>query len=210
MSEIKIKRETPEGFEYVPSINLYVSIEKEFLDENWQKTREIIEKSGDRIPTPWEFTQFLAYEKFKNPDFYKKTTEIKERWEGEFLDGFFKNVEKKLCIFYHMFDKEGKIKTKYEPIRETNTHERKNISIDDWIESSTHQGFPKWKIKEGNFRYWPPQDKYTKEKGAPCPPAKPLVGIFGSEVDGGVLNFQANQNYRYALVGARRVRFVGN
>ena len=35
------------------------------------------------------------------------------------------------------------------------------ISLDDWLDNSTAYGFPRNKIKEGDFHYWFPRDRYV-------------------------------------------------
>jgi hypothetical protein len=146
------------GYIYVPSINLYIAEEKILFGKDFYATQELLHKGNLRMPTIPEFVEFLKYVKINNKNIYNEITEVRDPWRAEWLDADFKVEGKDLVVYYHVFDKTGKIIKKKEILdRETlMSAETPGISLESWLKNPTKQGLPTSKTKKGNFYYWCP------------------------------------------------------
>ena len=99
-----------EDFIYVPSINLYVAKEKTMHGLNWIDThKELAKEKGKRMPTPYEFTEFIKY-LLKNPNgtkdasnneiqlITKEILEKRDHWRAEHLDVYFEKRNNEMYI----------------------------------------------------------------------------------------------------------------
>jgi len=95
------KRTSPNflGYEYVPSLKLYVSDRVNFKGESFYHCKELIHEKGLSMLSPLEFWQYYDHCKEKRPDMIEK---LKDRGlnsdYNEYLDGLFMSPSKKLII----------------------------------------------------------------------------------------------------------------
>lgn len=192
-----VENQNLKGFIYVPSINLYVSKEKKFHGKNWFETHEFLQREGEKMPTPYEFLEFLKYVKTNEKNIYNKITQVKLPWRAEWLDAGFKRKNGDLYINYHIFDDKGKIVEKSE-ILDKNTlmkDETSQISLGNFVENShTSQGFPSKSVKKGDLYYSAPE----KDNDS--------VVEFGAYDGWSILNCNRDPLYRYFVLGVRAVR----
>jgi len=146
-----------DGFEYVPSINLYVAKEKKFYVEAWFDSHKKLKADREKMPTPLEFIEFLKYAKTNLPEIYKDIIEVRKPWKAEWLDADFKFNGKDFIINYHIFDENGNIIKKSEILDKDTLMEDKRISLEDYLYNNhTSQGLPSEKVKSGDLYYGSP------------------------------------------------------
>jgi len=153
--------ETPkekDNYIYVPSINLWVSKERNYLNSNFNQCKSQLHSNNERMPTIPEFREFLNYTKINAQDIYKEITEVRNPWRSEWLDADFKLEGKDLFMYYHEFDSNGKIIPKKVKLDSDTLRENKTpgISLDSWLADATSQGLPKKGIANGSLYYWQP------------------------------------------------------
>jgi len=154
-------------FIYVPSINIYVAKQKTHLGKNWFDCHKEFQKNKKKMLTVPEFIEFLKYLKSQpnNQEYqkiYREITEVRGPWRVELLDASFKVKNEKLYInYYHSFNERGYLIPKSSKILNKNTlmhDDSEGISLEDWLENPTKQGFPRKKIKPGEMYYRYPKD----------------------------------------------------
>ena len=152
-----------ENFVYVPSINLYVAKERTLHGLNWYDTHKELHKQDMKMPTIYEFTQFLKYLKSQpqNQEYQKILYEIltvRNPWRSEWLDADFKVINGKLHINYNHKTINNQLQPQNSEILEECLMEDKTpgISLEDWLDNPTKHGLPRADVKKGSINYWKP------------------------------------------------------
>jgi hypothetical protein len=191
----KVSREDREGFIYVPSIDLYFAKERSLLGKNWNETHFELDKQGMKMPSIYEFKEFLRY-LLENPNeeytrIFNDITEVKSPWRAEWLDAKF---DEKKIYFNHGIVNGKLIAGNSETLdRETLMKDKlPGIGLEYWLKNSTKQGWPKKNCDEGSLWYWYPRD------GA--------VAGFGADEDSTYLICSRNPANSYGPLGVRAVR----
>jgi hypothetical protein len=156
----KVEGRDNSDFIYVPSVDLYFAKERSLLGKNWYSTHEELDRQGLKMPTIYQFKEFLRY-LHENPNeeytgIYNEIVEVRSPWRGEWLDAKF---DKKKIYFNHgivngelnamnseTLDRETLMKYKWP-----------GIDLEYWLKNSTKQGLPNINYDEGSLRYWPPR-----------------------------------------------------
>ena len=150
-----------DNFVYVPSINLYVAKERTLQNKNWFEAHKELQGNGEKMLTIPEFVEFLKYTKKNHKDIYNEVTEVKSPWRAEWLDADFKVKDKTLYInSNHILDENGNLIPQNSEILDKNTlmkDKTPGISLENWLENPTNQGFPSKKVKSGDLHYWYPR-----------------------------------------------------
>ena len=99
---------------------------------------------------------------------YKEITEVRNPWRSEWYDTKFsteknqgilnKLLKMKWLVEYPVFEN-GTIKKISEPLEECLREDKKpGIDLDNWLDSSTNQGLPKFNSSYGDLYYWHPRN----------------------------------------------------
>jgi hypothetical protein len=145
-----------DGFEYVPSIGIYVSKGRELLGSNWNDCQTALHQRGDKMLTIHEFVEFLKHLKAKNDEEARGILDeiytVRSPWRNEWLDAKFENGNMK----YHVFA-DGDIKENSQPISAGVLMQNKipGINLEAWL-NDNYFGLPKSNIPDGNLYYWAP------------------------------------------------------
>ena len=150
-----------DGFEYVPSLNLYVSKQKELHRKNWSDCQSILNERGDRMPTPLEFIEFLKHLRGKQDsdsrEILNEIYEIRDPWRAEWLDGRFE-VQNGKKMNYHEFDNSGRIVEKSVDLSGVLMQDKiPGVDINSWLANNQY-GLPQAGIKSGDLYYWKPRN----------------------------------------------------
>ena len=163
---------------YVPSIDLYVSKEIEYKNNNWVNCHKLLSQNNQRMLTLSDFIEFLKYCKTDYPKIYNSVIDITDNiGRCEWLDAYFSNESKtfiydldaegksfskgndnqvKLKINYnHVFDSKGDlVPANSELINDDTSMEDFSISIKSYISKNyTSQGLPTSSVKQGSMNY---------------------------------------------------------
>lgn len=154
-----LKSEDKSDFIYVPSIKLSIAKERTLLGENWFDAQRELQSRNQKMLTVPEFVEFLKYTRENHRNIYNDITEVRSPWRAEWLDAYFKVQGKNLVVNYHVFDQDGNIVKKSEILDKDILMKDKipGISLEDWLENPTKQGFPNKKTKSGDLYYWYPR-----------------------------------------------------
>ena len=146
-----------DGFEYVPSIGLYVSKQKELHNKNWNESRMTLHARGDRMPTPYEFVEFSKHLRNLDTDEAKAILDeiytVRTPWRSEWLDARFDSATMK----YHVFGDSGIEERAHSLAGVLTSDETPGINLDAWLGDNEH-GLPKSNIQKGQLYYWHPRD----------------------------------------------------
>jgi hypothetical protein len=159
--ENKVSREDREEFIYVPSIDLYFAKERSLLGKNWYSTHEELDKQGMKMPTIYEFKEFLRY-LHENPNeeytrIFNEITEVRSPWRAEWLDAKFD--EKKIYFNHGIVNGEVNAMNSETLDRETLMEDKEQgIDLEYWLKNSTKQGLPNKNCDEGSLWYLYPRD----------------------------------------------------
>ncbi len=152
------------GFIYIPSIKMYVAKEKRLEGFGWRHVWEALEEENMKMPTIYQFKEFLRYLK-ENPqgtmDASSKEIEsildeiltVREPERAEWLDAVFKKkgfIPRKMHI---LTDKGRKIEVLEDYLNQDRTP---GINLNHWLYNATAQGLPRKDAKSGTLYYWPP------------------------------------------------------
>ena len=137
------------GFIYVPTIKLYVAKEKSLHGKDWNQTQEKLHEQNLKMPTPYEFAEFLKYltneyqDKKEASKILDEILTVRHSWRGEWLDAKFTKMDKKWVIDYHKFDS-GNIASVGETLDKNTLLEYKTpgINLEEYIQNHTVQGLP--------------------------------------------------------------------
>jgi len=94
-----------QGYEYVPSLKLYVSDKLAYEGRAFISVRRQLEKHGSSILSPLEFWEYYDYCKEKRPDIIEK---LKTSFRYEYLDAIF-NTDHQAIIIKPEFTKNREI-----------------------------------------------------------------------------------------------------
>ncbi len=158
---------SPHSFIYVPSINLYVAKEKSLYNENWDSAWKNLEREGLKMPTIYQFKEFLRYLK-ENPQGTKDASSkeiesildeiltARDPWRSEWLDAYFEVKEYGGYISGMHIMTENKSKSE---VLDDYLEKSKcpGIDLNHWLYNSNKQGLPKEKAKKGDLNYWSPE-----------------------------------------------------
>jgi hypothetical protein len=147
-----------DGFEYVSSIGLYVAKQRELHNKNWNEATQELHARGDRMPTPYEFVEFIKYLRSQSTDeAYQVLDEIYKvggNWRSEWLDAQFSTGNSGTIMRYHIFG--NGIETKHADLvnvlAETKTP---GINLDAWLNDNEF-GLPKSDVPNGDLYYYKP------------------------------------------------------
>jgi hypothetical protein len=150
-----------EGFEYVPSIGLYVAKEKEFFNNDWNQSQTELHERGDRMPTISEYVAFINYLRTQNTDEAKTILDeiytVRSPWRLEWLDAKFSISSGNTQMRYHVFTPLG-IEQKNVELKDILMEDRKpGIDLDSWLVDNEY-GVPKSSVEDGNLWYWHPRN----------------------------------------------------
>src|SRR3989338_10488754 len=144
-----------EDYIYVSTINLWVSLERTYLqNQNWFDYH-MIQNQGIRMHTLSEGIEYLKYFEANHQEIYKDIAEINpEPWRLECFDTIIDCHEGTSISSEHTYE-EGKIVPRYsETLDEDTLTCWKMISLKDYMaRAHTRQGLPRKDVKEGNFFY---------------------------------------------------------
>jgi hypothetical protein len=184
------------GFEYVPSIGLYVSKERELNNKNWNECQKELHLRGDRMITPYEFTEFIKHLRGKsNPEplnILNEILEVRYPWRAEWLDASFEVSGDEVNMKYHEFDSNGGIDRKEIHVSGVLTQDKlPGINLSAWIGNNEY-GLPRQSVVSGNLYYWHPRAE--------------RVAWFYADSDGADLGCNGNPGGRGTSLGVRAVR----
>ena len=158
-----------DNFIYMPSISLYVAKERSLHGKNWFEAHKELQKNGERMLTLPEFVEVLKYTKENHKEIYNEITEVRSPWRSEWLDADFKLEDNILYInSNHILDKKGNLVPQNSEILDKNTlmkDKTPGISIENWLENPTKQGFPTKFVKSGDLYYWYPKSDNNSVAG---------------------------------------------
>ena len=152
--------EDKQDFIYVPSINLYVARQRTLQGKNWFEAHRELQSQGKRMITLPEFVEVLKYTRENLQEVYDDITEVRSPWRAEWIDADFKVKDGKLYVnSNHVLDSNGNlIPQNSEVLSRTTLMEDKRISLEDWLQNPTKQGFPTKKTSSGDLFYYNPRD----------------------------------------------------
>jgi hypothetical protein len=156
----KVEGRDNSDFIYVPSVDLYFAKERSLLGKNWYSTHEELDKQGMKMPTIYQFKEFLRY-LHENPNdeytgIFNEITEVRNPWRMEWLDAIFDDEK---IYFNHEFV-DGKLVDRDSEVldRETLMKDKgPGIDLEYWLKNSTKQGLPNIYYDDGSLWYWPPR-----------------------------------------------------
>jgi len=186
---------------YVPSLKLNFIGERTLQGKNWYETHKKLQSDGKRMPTPFEFLEFLKYVKENNQDIYKEITEVRSPWRANWLDANFKVINEKLHInSNHILDSKGNLVRENSEVLDKNTlmeDRTPGISLEDYIlENHTYQGLPNKNVKSGDLSYWLlKRDNWLSRRD------NNSVAVFGAYSDGAYLSCKRGPASRYSELG---------
>jgi len=195
MKAIKIKTYDINGtdrWEYVKSLNLYVSKVKELYNNDWWECQDALIHRGDRMVTPYEFCEFFKHLRMRNSDETNGVIDdictMRNPTRTEWLDV---EIKEKFASIYYFGDED--IRRKRVVLRgEILMNNKKNkISLNDWLNNNVY-GIPKKNISLGNLNYDPPRVG--------------RVGCFWASVKGVGLDFSMDCLAKDKSIGVRAVR----
>jgi hypothetical protein len=149
------------GFVYVPSIGLYVGKEKELHGNNWENCKSGLHGRGDRMPTPYEFVEFMKHLREKDDDEARRILDeiytVRDSWRSEYLDAKFEIRDGIRRMHYFIFT-DSCIEEKSVDLNDVLMEDRKpGIDLTSWINDS-YQGLPKQDVGQGDIWYWHPRN----------------------------------------------------
>ena len=187
---------------FVPSLKLYVAKQRTLQGKNWFDSHKELQKQGLKMPTIPEFIQFLKYLREnptqENTQIYNDITKVRSPWRSEWLDADFKVIYDKLHINYnHILDSNKTlIPQNSEPLDKNTLMKDRTpgISLEDWLQNPTKQGFPTKSVKDGSLYYWYPRSNNNS------------VARFVALGGGSVFDGNRNPSGRDSDIGVRAVR----
>ncbi|MCR4327889.1 MAG: hypothetical protein NUV46_04905 [Nanoarchaeota archaeon] len=191
-----------EGFDYIPSINLYVAREKKLPDKDWFQSHTELQKNGEKMLTPKEFLEYLKYVKVNLPNVYNEIAGVKSPWRAEWLDARFKFESGFLLIHYnHTFDINGNSISKNSELLDVDTlmkDKTPGISLENYLGTNhTRQGLPTKEVKSGDLYYYFPRSDNN-----------PVARFFANS-DGAGLGCSGSPSDNLPRLGVRAVKIMG-
>jgi hypothetical protein len=184
-----------EGFEYVPSIRLYVAKEKELFNNDWNQTQESLHQRGDRMPTILEYITFINHLRTKNDEESRKILDeiytVRNPWRSEWLDAKFIVKDSRVTMEYHTFTN-SKIEEKSIDLQGILMGDKTpGIDLNSWLSDNEH-GLPKQNIQDGQLYFWHPRTE--------------RVARFGANSDWAYLGCGGGSGYHDSSLGVRVAR----
>ena len=149
---------------FVPSIGLYVAKQRTHPGLNWFQTHEELHKENLRMPTIYEFKEFLKYLRQNQNGLNDASSQeittiiddiltVRNPWRAEWLDAKFEKRAKGIYII------EKNDPNTIQPLEKCLMKDKgPGIDLEDWLNNSTKQGLPNPKAKKGQLYYWYPRD----------------------------------------------------
>ena len=150
-----------DNYIFIPSINLYVSKQRTYLDKDWNETHSLLHEENLRIPTIPEFIEFLKYTRENEEELFKDITEVRNPLRRNWLDAKFSEKDGKMFIQYnHYIDNEGNLQARNTEILDNYLTEDRapGIDLSDWLDNHNQFGLPTQNSKQGDLRYWSPRN----------------------------------------------------
>ena len=149
-----------EGLIYVPEIDLHFTEERILLDKDWQTTKDTLKDQGMAMPTPFQFRAFLKHlrDSKEHQELYKDITEVRYPYRAEWLNARFNEREDGMYIISEDALIKGKYKDQEIKLGNCLMNDRQ-ISLDEWLNSTTPHGLPHANISYGDLYYLHPRNK---------------------------------------------------
>jgi len=157
------------GYIFVPSTGLYMAKERTHLGLNWNQTHEALQSERLKMPTIYEFRQFLKYLK-ENPNGVSGSTSsevesilddiltVRDPWRSEWLNARFEETNGKMNVHY-LINSNGSLVDKTEVLEDCLMKDKTpGINLDYWINTPGKQNLPLKKNPKGNLYYWYPRN----------------------------------------------------
>jgi hypothetical protein len=190
-----------QGYIYVPTIGLYLAKQRTHHNLNWYQTHEELQKENLRIPTIYEFKEYLRYLRQNQSGVADATKHevatilddiltVRNPHRSEWLDARFK---KKMWGEMYIIEKNNPASAQ---VLETCLMKNKTpgIDLDNWLNNSTSQGLPNPKTTKGQLYYWYPRNN--------------AVAGFGANSDTDFLDCDADSTHTSPSLGVFAVREV--
>jgi hypothetical protein len=156
-----------QGYIYVPAIGLYLAKQKTHHNLNWHKTHEELAKENLRMPTIYEFKEYLRYLRQNQSGVADASAQevttilddiltVRSPWRAEWLDARFEQRENELYLIERNNPSNAKLLELC--LMEDKTP---GIDLEEWLNNSTKQGLPNPKTKQGQLHYWYPRANYV-------------------------------------------------
>ena len=151
-----------EGLIYVPELDLHFTEERILLGKNWQTTKDTLKTQGMAMPTPFQFRAFLKHlrDSKEHQELYEDITEIRDPYRAEWLNARFNEREDGMYIISEDALIKGKYKDQEIKLGNCLMNDRQ-ISLDEYLDSTTLHGLPPANIPNGNLNYWCPRDEVS-------------------------------------------------
>jgi hypothetical protein len=157
------------GYVFVPSTGLYMAKQRTHGGLDWYKTHEALQSEGLKMPTIYEFRQFLKYLK-ENPNGVNgvSSTEVesilddiltvRDPWRAEWLNAKFEETNGEMNVHY-LINSNGSLVDKTEVLEDCLMKDKTpGINLDYWINTPGKQNLPLKKNPKGKLYYWFPRD----------------------------------------------------
>jgi hypothetical protein len=186
-----------DGFEYVPTIGLYVAKEKEMFGKNWDECQTDLHNRGDRMPTISEYVEFINHLRAQNTDEAIKILDeiytVRGPWRSEWLDAKFSVDNDTTIMIYNTFTQQG-IELATVNLQGILAQDKKpGIDLDLWLADNEY-GVPKSTISDGDLWYWHPRNN--------------SVARFVADSGRTLLGCDGDPSGRLASLGVRAVRLA--
>ena len=159
---------------YLPNRKILVAKETSLHGKNWYDAHEEAHKQKARMLNLREFADFLlllksgkAEDELGNKilkselkEIYKKITEVRNIYRGEWLDAQFEDKNGTMYINYNHRTKSKKL----EPLNSESLEsclmndQTPGIDLEDWLSRANKQGLPVISTKKGDLYYWHPRE----------------------------------------------------
>ena len=149
-----------EGLIYVPELDLLFTEERILLGKNYQTTKDTLKDQGIAMPTPFQFRALLRHLR-DTPEYqelYEGITGVRKPRRANWINARFK--EKKDGMY--MISEDALINNEYQNQTlklDDCLMNNRQISLDEWINSTTPDGLPPTNISYGDLYYWHPRDE---------------------------------------------------
>ena len=190
--KVVVPAQDVKGFEYVPSIGLYIAKQKELFGKNWNDCQNKARERNLKMLSPKEFTEFIKHLRTKNDEESRKILDdiytVRNPWRAEWLDAKYEAQGDKMFMRYHAFGRSGIEEKTQELTGILRQDKLPGINLDSWLNDNLY-GLPKSSIADGKLWYWSPRN------GA--------VAGFIADSDGAGLSCYGDPTNAYPSLGVR-------